>query len=390
MNVLITNVLLDNRSGTETYVRDLSFGLRRFGHNVAIYSPRLGSLAEEIANSGIGVFERLEDIPFRPDVIHAHHTIEAMSAILHFSGVPAVFVCHDRVSWHDRAPIHPRIVRYVGVDLACRARIASDGVDEEKIRLIPNSVDLELFKPRAPLPEVPRRALLFSNYANETTLLPAVREACAIRGLDLVVGGSGVENLLVRPEDVLGQYDLVFGKARCGLEAMAVGCALIMVGPEGAGPMVTTENWEQLRPLNFGGTACTETLTKERVIAQIDRYNAANAAATSQMTRDRAGVDAMVEQMVGVYLEAINEVGGAAPSTESMIEEARATAQYLRNNFDYDWLTQARHLEASVEHWKASAEMAHRGWAELGEEYSNVLEREKELKAEIAKLRCGK
>ena len=37
-----------------------------------------------------------------------------------------------------------------------------------------------------------------------------------------------------------GDYDLVFAKARCALEAMAVGAAVVLCDTHGLGPMVTS------------------------------------------------------------------------------------------------------------------------------------------------------
>src|SRR5206468_3631377 len=113
-------------------------------------------------------------------------------------------------------------------------------IPEERVRVLLNFVDLQRFKPRGPLPARPTRALLFSNYAREETHLTAVREACARTGLALDVIGEGVGNVWVRPEEALGNYDLVFAKARSALEALAVGSAVVLCHATGAGPMVTT------------------------------------------------------------------------------------------------------------------------------------------------------
>src|SRR5262249_33300266 len=154
-----------------------------------------------------------------------------MSVLLRFPGVPAVFVCHSRGFWADAPPVFPRIRRFVAVDDLCRERLRSEhAIPERLVRVVPNSVDLDRFKPRGPLPDCPRRALLFSNSANGHTPLPVVREACARLGLALEVIGSGVNNVCEHPETVLGGFDIVFAKAKCALEAMAVGAAVVLCG----------------------------------------------------------------------------------------------------------------------------------------------------------------
>src|SRR5262245_59450333 len=158
LRVLITNLSLSARSGTELYTRDLAVELRRLGHAPAVYSPMLGSVADEVRAAGVGVLDDLARLEGAPDVIHGHHHPETMTALLHFPQTPALFVCHDRTAWHDQAPRFPRIRRYVAVDENCRERIAEEaGV--AGVAVIPNAVDPGRFRPRDPLPARPTRAL---------------------------------------------------------------------------------------------------------------------------------------------------------------------------------------------------------------------------------------
>ena len=61
---------------------------------------------------------------------------------------------------------------------------------------------------------------------------------------------------------MLGQYDIVFAKARCALEALAVGNAVVLCDTVGVGPMVTTGEVDRLRRLNFGVRALREATTR--------------------------------------------------------------------------------------------------------------------------------
>lgn len=326
LRVLLTNIVLCGRSGTETYTRDLALELQRRGHVPTVYSPDPGVVGDELRADGVRVVAHLND-ELPPDVIHGHHHVEAMSAVFRFPGVPAVFVCHGPRGWHDRPPIHPRVRAYVAVDEPCRDRFPADGVDRARVRVIPNSVDLDRFKPRGPLPEKPRRALLFSHYAAEHTHLPVVREACRRAGLELDVAGLAAGNSCARPEDVLGSYDIVFGKARCVLEAMAVGCAVVLCDQVGAGPMVRADRWAEMRPLNFGFRACVNPLTPEALLAEIERYDPADAAEVCRITRAGAGVGAMADALLVVYDEVIRAQVSESVDPEA---EARAAAEYLR------------------------------------------------------------
>src|SRR5436190_15954581 len=89
LRVLLTNLSLSSRSGTECYVRDVVLGLRRLGHVPMVYSPLCGEPAQELREQGVEVVEQLQDLAAAPDLIHGHHHPELMTALLQFPGVPA-------------------------------------------------------------------------------------------------------------------------------------------------------------------------------------------------------------------------------------------------------------------------------------------------------------
>ena len=93
--VLVTNVWLAHRAGSETVTRDLALGLLRRGHRPVVYSPALGPPAEEIAACGVCVIDDLRQLAETPDVIHAHHSVPCGEALIRFPGTPAICVCHD-------------------------------------------------------------------------------------------------------------------------------------------------------------------------------------------------------------------------------------------------------------------------------------------------------
>ncbi len=131
-----------------------------------------------------------------------------------------------------------------------------------------------------------------------------------------------------QPEAVLGQYDIVFAKARCALEAMAVGAAVILCDFRGVGSMVTTGELERLRRLNFGHRALSQSHDPEVIAREIARYDAADAAEVSRRIRATAGLHTLVDDTLALYHEVLDEFAEAgAPSAEM---EARAAAAYLR------------------------------------------------------------
>jgi hypothetical protein len=329
LRILIVNDALDRRAGTEVYVRDLALGLLGRGHTPVVFSTVLGDVARELRAATVPVIDNLNAMAAEPDVIHGHHHIEAMMALLHFSKTPAIHFCHGWLSWLDEPLRFPRILRYVAVDYTCRDRLVLEaGIPEERVRVLLNFVDLSRFKPRDPLPLRPARALLFSNYASDETHLGVVREACARAGLDLDAVGLGVGRPCAEPEKLLGSYDIVFAKGRAAIEALAVGNAVLLCDAHGMGSIVTTGELERLRALNFGLRAQREPLTVERLTREIERYDPADAAEVSRRMRASAGSSAALDELISLYEEVIEEYRSGEGSDARA--EGRAAAEYLR------------------------------------------------------------
>lgn len=352
MRVLLTNNTLVHRSGTELCVRDVALELKSRGHQPIAYSPLLGDIADELRAHGIPAVHDLSSLAVLPDVIHGHHHLETMTALLHFSGVPAISFCHGCVPWEEEPAIFPRVHRYVAVSEACRDRLLCEhGIPPERIRVLLNFVDLRRFRQRPPLPPRPRRALVFSNYATEENLLKPIRDACRQRDIALEVIGHGAGKGETRPEDRLGGYDLIFASGRCALEALAVGAAVVLCKPLAAGPLVTRAEVERLRAQNLGQRALFHPLASTNLLVQIDRYDAHDAAQVTDYIRATAGCAEAVESMITLYQEAVNEVSlSLRVPTEA---ELLSTARYLRRLAPRmkqvkELLAQRGHLEAEL------------------------------------------
>jgi hypothetical protein len=330
LKVLITNATLATLTGTETYVRDLALGLLRKGHTPIVYAPELGPIAQELRRGTVAVVDNLNRVGTIPDIIHGNHNTELITALLHFEAVPSVFFCHSWTDWISAPPTHPRILAYVAVDETCRDRLVlENGVPENRVHVRLHAVDLERFTPREPLPEKPARAVCFSNNANHWTHLNAVREACKRAGIELDVIGAGVNASTLNPESLLSNYDLVFAKARCALEALAVGTAVILCDAAGSGPMVTTAQLDRLRLLNFGIRTLNETVDADLLLREIRQYDPKDAAEVSRRIRTTADLGFLVDDSVVLYREVIDEFRRRTASDP--IEENHAVAEYLRS-----------------------------------------------------------
>jgi hypothetical protein len=329
MRILLTNATLAHRTGSELYAVELALALRTRGHDPVVYSTLLGELARELATTGVPVVDTLEQLA-PPDLIHGQHHAATLTALLHFTGVPGIFVCHGYVPWEEEPLLFPRLLRHVAVDLPTAERLAAAGVPAERTETILNFVDLARFNRRPPLPRRPLRALVFSNNAHEGTHLPAIRTACAAARIAVDVAGIASGRVAARPEHLLPAYDLIFAKGRAAIEALAVGAAVVLCDAAGCGPMVTSADLARLRPLNFGYRTLDQALSAEALLAQIERYDPDDAARVCSCLRQDAGLDRAIERYLELYERILAEHRRAGAAADDPAAEGRAAAAYLR------------------------------------------------------------
>jgi glycosyltransferase involved in cell wall biosynthesis len=348
MRILLTNHVLAHRTGTELFLVELADRLRERGHEPVLYSPVLGALAREAQASGLEVIDDLDaldrvdradradriETPF--DLIHGQHWMETLSASLCFPDLPVVAMVHGHYPWQERVAALPTVRAWVTVNEATVDKVAREaGVPPERIEVVPNGVDLRRFLPRAPLPTRPARALVFSNLAQESSFLPAIRAACARFGIAVDVAGLASGAVASRPEDLLPAYDLVFAKGRAALEALAVGCAVVVCDADGSGPLVEFSNVDRLRAANLGRLAFDGEVTAERLAEQIARYEARAATALSKRLRPEIDFDLAVDRLESIYRRVTEEhrhTGPVEPRAllRAVVGEIRAIDRLLR------------------------------------------------------------
>ncbi len=328
MRVLIAGHSLGETGGVQTYERDLASWLLAKGHSPVVYCTELGDAARQFFRRTIPVTDDLGTIAAPIDVIHGDSSMETMTAMLHFPDTPALFVSHG---WGGIAPTphFPRILRYVAVDDTCADRlILREGIAPDKVSVLLNAVDLDIFRQRAPLPAKPRRAVVFGNVAHELTFLPVIREACRRASIEVQVVGAFANTAVADPEEILGDFDIAFAKAKCAMEAMACGLAVILCDVTGIGGLVRSADLDRLRRLNFGIRTLQKPLSAETVLAELALYDADDARAVSDRIRQTASSDGLHESLLALYETIIQE---HAEHTSDWLAESRAAAAFLQD-----------------------------------------------------------
>lgn len=345
LRVLMTNLTLAGRTGTEIVTRDLAMALRRAGHAPTVYTPRPGPIAEELRASGIPVVSDIAGIAEAPDVIHGHHVIQTGVAAARFPETPAVFVCHDAVAWHDAPPRLPNIRAFVGVSGRCAERLIAAGAPPEAVSVIPNGVDTDRFQPGGPLPKKPRRALAF---AKDEAHLPAVVAACETRGIALDIVGGAVGRIEPAPERLIPGYDLVFATGLCALEAIACLRPVVVCDGRGLAGMATPETYDLMRAGNFGLALLTRPLTAEAVGTEIDLYDPLGAAALGVKVRREAALDVRVAAWTELYGRLIAEPAPFADAGTWSAALAAHLQAWEPGRVPAAWLAEREALQAAM------------------------------------------
>lgn len=303
--ILYCNTVLEERSGTEVVTLETVLGLRRRGHHLAVLVGSKEASATELSNEGIDVICSPGDVPWTPEIVHSNHLVQSLDAAAAFPDVAQVFMCHDARTWHSAPPPLSIIRRWLAADEACEDRIRLEaGVRVSAVTRLLNAVDLEKFTQRSPLPDRPQRALLL---AKNDQHRKQVKQACASSGLSLDMLGRGAGDVVDDLHARLGQYDIVFATARMALEAMAAGCAVVVVDGRGLAGLVTSANVDAWRQQNFGFRLLTNPITTNGILAEIRRYDPSDSHRVSNRIRAVASYDGYLDVLNRTYAEAMAE-----------------------------------------------------------------------------------
>jgi glycosyltransferase involved in cell wall biosynthesis len=329
VKILLPTNRTDLLGGAETALRDLAIGLSRAGHSVVVYGDGPNDGARPMEADGIVVVRALDQLPFRPDIVHGNYShFDTVAILTRLADVPAIFHVHG-AGYFGSPPHHPRIYRYAAItqSIALRAVIES-GISESAIDIVLNFVDLQRFKRvRLPRPR-PNRALLYNRYfSRDSRIVSEIRKAAETRGMQLDLIGNQFGRVIEDPENALPEYDLVFASGRSAIEALACGCAVIVLGMTSSAEMVTTGNFHRLREANFSTSINAPPPTAERVQMQIDRYTADDCAAVTQKLRREADLDRTIVELEKIYAKVIAQHRSARADRRA---EQQAIARYLR------------------------------------------------------------
>jgi hypothetical protein len=213
--------------------------------------------------------------------------------------VAAVVVMSERVERHARALAHaPEVVR------------------------LRQPIDTRRFAPAGPLRERPERALLLGQYLNGPRR-ELLRAACADVGLDCMVVDA--EHPSADPTLDMAAADVVVGKGRVILEAMACGRAAYVFDLGGTDGWVTAERYPAMEADAFGGQSRPRAaVDREALGRDLRGYRVEMGLTNRELVLAHHAANRHAQDLVGLLRDAR---ASAPPADAPMRELARMTRQ---------------------------------------------------------------
>jgi hypothetical protein len=255
MRILLSFENLTGFGGTETYTVTVAGELERLGHDVAIYSPNRGAMAEFAREQGVPVLSS-EQLPRSCDLVIASDAATCHELAGRYLDAVVVFVVHS-ADYMLQAPPQLRDRCHAAVVLNERVRrtVGARAWHPAVVRLR-QPIDLQRFSNLGPCRPRARSALVMTNYLAGPRA-ETIEEACRANGLRLTWIGAKTRPTAT-PEVDIAEADLVIGLGRCVLEAMAAGRAAYVYGALGGDGWVTPERYPSMEADGFAGMSATE------------------------------------------------------------------------------------------------------------------------------------
>lgn len=252
MKILMTNHALGERAGSESYLETVAAELRRLGHEVVLFSPRCGDMAERLRGQQFEVVDSVAAVPLDVDVIHGQHLDTVGLVRTRLARTPLVFVTHSWAISLEDPLAELGAGAFVALnDLTRRRLVAHEATRGREVVRLTQPITVSFADgERTPIADRPRRAVAVSRRMIHVP--PRLAAACAEAGIEFDwLGGADRQSADAREE--MRTADIVFAVGRTALEAMAAGRAVYVIDDTSQGGWVRTDSYRGLEADGFTG-----------------------------------------------------------------------------------------------------------------------------------------
>jgi hypothetical protein len=323
MRIVVATHSFHHVGGTETYVLTVAEQLQRLGHEVGVYAQQLGDMVLVARGRGVDVVGDPAQLGFDPDVVLSQDAPMAYDLADRYPDVPQVFVNHSNTFDPQLPPLVPGIVSVVVVmSERFRARLEALDADLRIVRLR-QPIDTERLVPRRPPAVFPRRVLLLGNYlAGDARRL--LVDTWSELGLEVVQLGT-VTRPTMQPEVEIADADIVVGKARALLDAMACGRPAYVYDAFGGDGWLTADNYDAIEADALAGQAFPDVIDAERLRKDLAAYDPTMGHVNRTLILKHHQARTHAYGLVSLFEEVL-----AQPHVERRGTESRELARQLR------------------------------------------------------------
>jgi len=276
VKILLGTHHLEIRAGSELFTAELAHSIQARGHEVAVFTFFKGKIAELIEANDIPVFSpdnATAMARFTPDIVQTCHLPCA-----HFlrSVVPDAIRVHAMLGVIPSLEAPPLDGGAFSLGLA----VSEEVVDRINQTSFGRDVDTAIFRnwfddkavmtsARALKSHGRLRVGVISNHI-APELIDALAALEAAGGVEVDYFGVQRRSVVVDGR-FLAKYDLVISIGRTSLLAAACGVPCIMADIHGSDGLLTVDNLDHVRTVNFSGRLQKHPITKTHVQEEIDK-----------------------------------------------------------------------------------------------------------------------
>jgi hypothetical protein len=253
LQIVLTAPALALPGGVQSYALTVAGQLERLGHDVTLFAPIQGLVADVARERGLRVARSEHDLPEACDAILAQDAPTLLTAAAHYPKAVRALVIHG-AEYDLHLPPPPAGAAAVVIALndvtARRARAVADAPPVIRLR---QPIDTARFGSHGALRETPGRVLLLGNDLRGARR-DALLDVCDRAGVAVAQVGQHGE-LRADAAAAICEADIVIGRGRSVLEAMSCGRAAYVLGPVAGDGWVTPSSYPGLEADGFRGRA---------------------------------------------------------------------------------------------------------------------------------------
>lgn len=238
--------------GSESYTVAVARECERLGHDVTIYSPNRGELAEIVGREGIPVLG-IAALPDGCELVVAGDAATAHDLARRYGDAVKLMVVHSADHMLQAPPqLADRCDGLIVLNDRVGRAVQARGW-HAPVRRLRQPIELTRFCDLGPCRATAQVVLVSTNYV-EAARSKIIEAACRAQGLTVRWIGATTRPSAA-PEYEIAAADIVIGLGRTALETMATGRAAYVYGVVGGDGWVTPERYAAMEADGFAGTA---------------------------------------------------------------------------------------------------------------------------------------